>query len=197
MPKKVSSSNYWIIALILHISKVILKILQVRLQQYMNWELSDVQARFRKGRGTRDQTTSIYWIMEKAKEFQKSIYLLYWLYENPWLCGSHKLWEILKEMGIADHLTCLLSNLWIKKQVRTLHGTTNWFPVGKGVHQGYILSPCLFNFYIRNAGLDESQAGIKTSRRNINNLIYAYDTTLMAESEEELKSLLMKVKKLA
>ena len=112
----------------------------------------------------------------------------------------NKLWKILKEMGIPEHLTCLLRNLYAGQEatVRTGHGTTDWFQIGKGVCQGCILSPCLFNLYaeymIRNAGLEETQAGIKIAGRNINNLRYADDTTLMAESEEELKSLLMKVK---
>ena len=112
----------------------------------------------------------------------------------------NKLWNILKEMGIPDHLTCLLRNLYAGQEetVRTGHGTTGWFQTGKGIHQGCILSPCLFNLYaeyiMRNAGLYEPQAGIKTAKRNINNLRYADDTTLMAEREEELKSLLMKVK---
>ena len=112
----------------------------------------------------------------------------------------NKLWKILKEMKIPDHLTCLLRNLYAGQEatVRTRHGTMDWFQIGKGVHQGYILSPCLFNLYaeciVRNSGLGESQAGIKIARRNINNFRYADDTTLMAESEEELKSLLMKVK---
>ena len=110
-------------------------------------------------------------------------------------------WKILKEMGILDQLTCLLRNLYAGQEaaVRTGHGTTDWFHIGKGVRQGCILSPCLFNLYVeyimRNAGLEEAQAGIKIARRNINNLRYVDDTTLMAESEEELKSLLMKVKK--
>ena len=112
----------------------------------------------------------------------------------------NKLWKILQELGILDHLTCLLRNLYAGQEttVRTGHGTTDWFQTGKGVRQGCILSPCLFNFYaeyiMRNTGLDEAQAGIKIARRNINNLRYADDTTLMAESEEEQKSLLMKVK---
>ena len=116
-------------------------------------------------------------------------------------CVDHnKLWKILKEMGISDHLTCLLRNLYAGQEatVRTGHGTTDWFQIGKGVCQGCILSPCLFNLYaeynMRNTGLDEAQTGIKIAERNINNLRYADDTTLMAESEEELKSLLMKVK---
>ena len=112
----------------------------------------------------------------------------------------NKLWKILNEMGVPDHLTCFQRNLYAGQEaaVRTRHGTTDWFQIGKGVRQGYILSPCLFNLYaeyiMQNTGLDESQAGIKTARRNINNLRYADDTTFMAESEEELKSLLTKVK---
>ena len=117
------------------------------------------------------------------------------------MLGHNKLWKILKEMGIPDHLTCLLRNLYAGQEatVRTGHGTTDWFQTGKGVCQGCILSPCLFNLHAeyirRNAGLEEAQAGIKIARRNINNFRYADDTTLMAESEEELESLLMKVKK--
>ena len=121
-------------------------------------------------------------------------------YAKAFDCVDHKkLWKILKEMGIPDQLTCLLRNLYAGQEatVRTGHGTTDWFQIGKGVHQGCILSPCLFNLYaeyiMRNTGLDEAQVGIKTARRNINNLRYADDTTLMAESEEELKSLLKKV----
>ena len=122
-------------------------------------------------------------------------------YDQAFDCVDHsKLWKILKEMGIPDHLTCLLRNLSVGHEatVRTGHGTIDWFQIGKGVRRGCILSPCLFNLYaeyiMRNAGLDEAQAGIKVARRNINNLIYADDTTFMAESEEELKSFLMKVK---
>ena len=119
---------------------------------------------------------------------------------KPLIVDHHKLWKILKEMGIPDHLIYLLRNLYAGKEttVRTGHGTTDWFQIRKGVHQGCILSPCLFNFYaeyiMRNTGLHESQAGFKIARRNINHLRYADDTTLMAESIEELKSLLMKVK---
>uniref|UniRef100_A0A8B9WW63 Reverse transcriptase domain-containing protein n=1 Tax=Bos mutus grunniens TaxID=30521 RepID=A0A8B9WW63_BOSMU len=144
---------------------------------------------------------NIHWIMEKGREFQKNIYFCFIDYAKAFDSVNHnKLWKILKEMGIPDHLTCLLRNLYAVQEatVRTGHGTTDWFQIGKGVHQGCILSPCLFNFYaeyiMRNAGLEEAQAGIKIARRNINNLRYADDTTLMAESEEELKSLLMKVK---
>ena len=178
-----------------------LKILQARLQQYVNRELPDVQAGFRKGRGTRDQIASICWIMEKAREVQKNIYFCFIDYAKAFDYVDHnKLWKILKEMGIPDHLTCLLRNLYAGQEapVRTGHGTTDWFQIGNRVCQGCILSPCLFNlsseYVMRNSGLEETQAGIKIAGRNINNLRYADDTTLMAESEEELKSLLMKVR---
>ncbi|ELR62451.1 hypothetical protein M91_01434, partial [Bos mutus] len=211
-PKKDNAkecSNYRTIALISHASKVMLKILQARLQQYVNRKLPDVQAGFRKGRGARDQIANIRWIMEKAREFQKNIYFCFIDYAKAFDCVDHnQLWKILQEMGIPDHLICLLRNLYAGQEatVRTGHGTTDWFQIGKGVRQGcilrgvcqgYILSPCLFNLYaeyiMRNAGLDEAQAGIKIAGRNSNNLRNADDTTLMAESEE-LKSLLMKVK---
>uniref|UniRef100_A0A4W2DAL6 RNA-directed DNA polymerase n=1 Tax=Bos indicus x Bos taurus TaxID=30522 RepID=A0A4W2DAL6_BOBOX len=203
IPKKGNAkecSNYCTTALISHASKVMLKILQARLQQYGNHELPDVQAGFRKGRGTRDQIANIRWIMEKAREFQKNIYFCFIDYAKAFDCVDHnKLWEILKEMGIPEHLICLLRNLYAGQEatVRTGHGT-DWFQIGKGVRQGSVLSPCLFNLYAeyikRNAGLEETQAGIKIAGRNINSLRNADDTTLMAESEEELKSLLMKVK---
>ena len=189
-------------ALISHASKVMLKLIQARLQQYVNLELPDVQAGFRKGRGTRDQIAKLCWIIEKAREYQKDIYFCFIDHAKAFDCVDHnKLWKILKEMGIADHLTCLLRNLYAGQEatVRTGHGTTDWFQTGKGVRQGCILSPCLFNLYaeyiMRNTGLDEAQAGIKIAGRNVNNLRYADDTTLIAESEKELKSLLMKVKK--
>ena len=178
-----------------------LKILQARLQQYVNRELPDVQAGFRKGRGTWNQIVNIHWIIKKAREFQKNIYFCLIDYAKDFGCVEHnKLWKILKEIGMPDHLTCLLRNLYVDQEatVRTGHGTTDWFQIEKGVCQDCILSPCLFNLYaeyiMRNAGLEEVQAGIKTAGRNINNLRYADDTTLMAESEEELRSLLMKVK---
>ena len=191
VPKKGNAkecSNYCTTALISHVSKVTLKILQARLQQYMNWELLDVQSGFRKGRGTRDQIANILWIIDKAREFQKkkNIYLSFIGYAKAFDCMDHnKMWEILKEMETPDHLTCLLRNLYAGQEatVRTGHGTTDWFHLGKGVRQG--VSPCLFNLYAeyitRNAGLDEAQAGIKIARRNVNNLRYADDTTLMAE----------------
>ena len=169
-----------------------LKILQARLQQY-NCEIPDVQAGFRKGRGTRYQIANIHWIIEKAREFQENIYFCFTNYTKAVDCmGHNKLWKNLKEMGIPDHLTCLLKNLYAGQEaiVRTGHGTTDLFQIVKGVRQGCILSPCLFNFYaeyiMRHAGLEEAQAGIKIARRNINNLRYADDTILMAESEEPL-----------
>ena len=174
-----------------------LKVLQARLQQYMNHELLDVQAGFRKSRGTRDQIANIHWIIQKAREFQKNIYFCFINYTKAFGCVDHnKLWKILKDVGIPDHLTCLLRNLYAGQEAtgRTGHGT-DWFQIGKGVCQGCILSFCLYAEYIMwNAGLDEAQAGIKTARRNNNNLRYTDDTTFMPESKEELKSLIMKVK---
>ena len=138
---------------------------------------------------------------EKAREFQKNIYFCFIDYAKAFdYVGHNKLWKILQEVGILDHLTCLLRNPYADQEatVRTGHGTRDWFQIGKGVRQSCILSPCLFNLYaeyiMQNAGLAEVQAGIKIVGRNINNLRYADDTTLMAEGEEELKSLLMKVK---
>ena len=161
-----------------------LKILQARLQQYVNHELPGVQAGFRKGRGTRDQIANIRWIIKKEREFQKNFFFID--YAKAFDCVDHnKLWKILKEMGIPDHRTCLLRNLYASQEatVRTGHGTTDWFQIVKGVCQGCILSPCLFNLYaeyiMRNTGLEEAQAGIKIAGRNINNLRYADDTTFM------------------
>ena len=138
--------------------------------------------------------------MEKAREFQKNIYFCFIDYAKAFDCVDHqKLWKILQEMGIPDHLTCVLKNLYAGQEatVRTGHGTTDWFQIGKGVCQGCVLSPYLFNLYaeyiMRTTGLKEAQAGIQIAGRNINNLRYADDTTLTAESEE-LKNLLMKVK---
>ena len=179
-----ASSNYRTIALISHASKVILKILQARLQQCMNHELPDVQAGFRKSRGTRNQITNIHRIIEKAE----NIYFCFIDYAKAFDCVDHnKLWKILQEMGIPDHLTCLLRNLYTDQEATAGTGleTTDWFQIKKGVHQCCILSPFLFNLYaeyiIQNARLDEAQTGIKIVRRNINNLRYADDTTLMAE----------------
>ena len=162
----------------------------------MNHELPDAQAGFRKGRGNRDQIANICWIIKKAREFQKNIYFCFIDYVKAFDYMDHnKLRKIGQEMGIPDHLTCLLRNLYTGQDitVRTGNGTTDWFQIRKGVCQSCKLSPCLFNLHaeyiIRNARLDEAQAWIKIAGRNINNLRYADDITLMAESEEELKSL--------
>ena len=160
------------------------KILQPRYQQYVNSEFPEVQAGFRKGRGTRDQIANICWLIEKTREFQKNIDFCFIDYAKTFDCVDHnKLWKILKEMGIPDHLTCLLRNLYAgqEAEVRTGHGKTDWFQIGKRVRQGCMLSPCLFSLYteyiMRNAGLDEAQAGIKIAGRNINNLRYTDDTS--------------------
>ena len=158
----------------------------------MNRELPDVQPGFRRGRGTRDQIANICWIIEKEREFQKNIYFCFTDYAKAFdYVNQNKLWKILQEMGIPDHLTCLLRNMYTGQEatVGTGHGTTDWFQIGKKVRQGCILSPCLFNLYaeyiMRNAGLKETQAGIKIAGRNINKLRYADDTTSMDECEEE------------
>ena len=181
------------------------KILQARLQLYVNRELPDVQAGFRQGRGTRDQIANIRWVIKKAREFQKNIYFCFIDYAIAFdyaiACVDHNKLKILKEMGIPDHLTSLLRNLYAGQEatVSTGHGTTDWFQIGKGVHQAVHCHPAHLT-YLRSTSwetfieLEEAQAGIKIAGRNINNLRYADDTTLMAESEEELKSLLMKVK---
>ena len=155
------------------------KILQVRLQQYVNREIPDVQAGFRQGRRTKDEIAKIHWVTEKAREFQKNMYFCFIDDAKAFVCvDQNKLWKILQEMAIPDHLTCLLRNLYAGQEatVRTGHGTMDWFKIGKGVCHGCILSPCLFNLYaeyiMRHAGLDKAQAGIKTAGRNINNLRY-------------------------
>ena len=167
----------------------------------MHRECTNIQAEFSKGRGTWDQIANIHWIIEKAGEFPKDIHFFFIDYVKVFDCvDQNKLWKILKVMGILDHLTCLFRNLYAghEETVRTGHGTTDWFQIGKVVRQGSILSPCLFNLYaeyiMRNTGLEEAQAGIRIAGRNVNNLWYADGTTFVAESEEELKSLLMKVK---
>ena len=177
------------------------KILHAKLQHYANQELPDVQAGFRNVRETRDQISNILWIIEKAREFQKNIDLCFIDYFKAFDCVDHdKLWKALREIGMPDRFICLLRNLFAGQEatVRTLYGTTDLFKVEKGVRQGCLLSPCLFNLYtehtMRNSGLDELQARIKIGGRNINNLRYVGDTTLMAESEEELKNLFMRVK---
>ena len=201
IPKKGNAtecSDYRTIALISHASKVVLKILQARLQQYVNFQMFKLVLK-----KPEESEINCQHLMDhrKVKEFQKNIYFCFIDYAKAFDCVYHnKLWKILKEMGIADHLTCLLKNLYAGQEatVRTGHGTTDWFQIGKGVHQGCILIPCLFNFYaeyiMRNTGLEEAQAGIKIARRYIDNLMCADDTTFMAESKEEPKSLLMEVK---
>ena len=177
-----------------------LKILQARLQQYVNCELTDVQVGFRKAEEPEIKLPTSAGSLKK-QEFQKNIYFSFIDYAKAFDCVDHnKLWKVLKEMGIPDDLTHLLRNLYAGQEatVRNGHGTKDWFQIGKGVHQGCMLSPCLFNLHaeyiMRNTGLEEALAGIKIAGRNINKLRYADDTSLMAESEEELKSLLMKVK---
>ena len=166
----------------------------------MNQELPDVQAGFRKERNQRSNCQHLLGHRKRKIISEKHLFLLYWLCQAFDCVDHNKLWKILQEMGIPDHLTWLLRNLYAGQEatVRNGHGTTDWFQIGKGVHQGCILSPYLLNFYAEcimwNARLDEAQAGIKTARRNINNLTYVDDTTLMAENEEELKSFLVKVK---
>ena len=165
-PKKGNAkecSNYCTVALISHAGKVMLKMLQARIQQYVNCELPDIQAGFTKGRGTRDQIANVHWIIKKAREFQKNIYFCFIDYAKAFDCVDHnKLWKIFIEMGIPDPLTCLLRNLYAGQEatVRTGCGITDWFQIRKGVHKGCILSPCLLNLYaeyiMQNAGLDET-----------------------------------------
>ena len=175
IPKKGKAkecSDYCTIALISNASKVMLKILQARFQQYVNCELPDVHVGFRKGRGTRDQISNIYWIIEKSRKLQKNIYFCFIDYAKAFDCVDHnKLRKILKEMGIPDLLSCLLRNQYAGQEetFRTGHRTMDWFQIGKGVCQGCILSPYLFNLFaeyiIQDAGLDEAQAGIKITGR--------------------------------
>ena len=167
----------------------------------MNQEIPDVQTGFRKGRRIRDQIANILWVIEKAKEFQKNIYFYLIDYTKAFDSVDHnKLWKTLEEMGIPNHFTCLLRNLHADQEatVRTLYGTAAWFRIEKGVRQGYLLSLCLFNLHaeciIQNAGVDELQDGIKIAGSNINHRRHVNDNTLLEESEEELKSLLMRVK---
>ena len=173
-----------------------LKILQARFQQYVNQELPDVQVGFRKGRGTREQIATFCWMIEKAREFQKASTTID--YVKAFNCVDYNKLENSSRDGNARPPDLLPEKSVCRSRNRTRHEKTDWVQIRKGVLQGCILSSCLFNLYaeyiMRNAGLDETQDGIKIAGRNINNLRYADDTTLMAESEEELKSLLMKVK---
>ena len=181
-------SNYRTIALISHASKVVLKILQARLQQYVNSLMFKLVLEKAEEPEIKLPASAGSW--KKQESSRKNIYFCFIDYPKAFDCVDHnKLWKILKEMGIPDHLTCLLRNVYAGPEatVRTGHGTTDWFQIGKGVRQGFVLSPCLFNLYaeyiMRNAGLEEAQAGIKIVGRIINNFRYADDITLMAESE--------------
>jgi hypothetical protein len=163
--------------------------------------MPDTQAGFQKGRRTRDQIASLRWIMEKAREYQKEFYLCFIDYSKAFDCVDHKkLWFVIKEMGVTTHVIVFMKNLYTNQQasVKTEYGNTNWFNIGKGVRQGCILSPYLFNLYaeyiMRKASIDEAAARIKIGGRNINILRYADDTTLLAETADDLKYLLQKVK---
>ena len=193
MPKDVQTTAQ------LYLSHTLAKYCSEFSKSGFNSELPDVQVGFRKDRGTRDQIANICWIIEKARELQKKICFIDYAKAIDYL-NHNKMWKIFIEMGIPDCLTCLLRSLYAGQEatVRTGHGTTDWFQTGKGVCQGCILSLCLFNLYAeyikQNARMDEAQAEIKIAGRNISNLRYADGTTLMAESKENLKSFLMKVK---
>ena len=203
IPKKSNTkecSNYHTIALISHASKVMLKFSKPGFNSMWTMNFQMIKLVLEKSEEP-EMKLQISTGSLKQQEFQKNIYFCFIDYAKAFDCvDSNKLWKILQEMGIPDHLTYLLRNLYASQEatIRTGHGTTDWFQTGKGVCQGCILSLCLFNLYVeyimRNAGLDEAQAGIKSAGRNINNLRHADDITLMAESEEELKSLLIKVK---
>ena len=180
IPKKDSAkecSTYGTTALISRAGKVMLKIIQVRLQHSMNHELPDVKTGFRRGRRTRDETANNHLIIDKAREFQKNTYFSFIDYGKTFDCVDYnKVWKILQEVGIPYLLSCLLRNLYVGQEAKVITGyeITDWFQIGKGVCQGCILSPCLFNLYaeyiMRNAGLDEARAGIEIAGSNINNL---------------------------
>jgi hypothetical protein len=189
LPKKGDSkdcSNYRTIALIPHACKILLKIMQRRLAPIIEKELPDVQAGFRRGRGTRDHISNLRWIMEKSREYQKDVYMCFIDYKKAFDCVEHdKLWTTLGELGVSAHLVKLIRSLYEDQEatIRTAHGDTDWFRIGKGVRQGCILSPFLFNLYaekiMRKVELKETEIGVKIGGRNINNLRYADDTTLL------------------
>ncbi|RWS06003.1 endonuclease-reverse transcriptase-like protein [Dinothrombium tinctorium] len=194
-------SNYRTIALIPHASKVLLKIIQQRLSPIIERELPDVQAGFRRGRGTRNHIANLRWIMEKSREYQKDIYMCFIDYKKAFDCVEHgKLWAALQKLGVPDHLTHLIRSLYKDQEatVRTAYGDTDWLEIGKGVRQGCILSPFLFNLYaeiiMRKIDLEDSEIGVKIGGRNINNLRYADDTTLLSETEDGLRHLIKRTK---
>ena len=180
---------------------IMFKLLPVRLQWYIDQELSVVQAIFWKGRGSRDKIANIHWIIEKAREFQKNTYICFIDYAKAFDYMNHnQLWKVLQVMGMPDHVICLLRNLYAHHEatVRTRHRTTDWFQIGKWGHWGCIVWPCLFNLYaeyiMQNGGLDLAQAGMKIAGRSIDNLRYADYTNITVETKEKLKSCLIKVK---
>jgi len=204
IPKKGDSSrceNNRTIALISHTSKILLKIIQARMEGFVNRELPDVQAGFRKSRGTRDQIANVRWLMERSREYNEDVYMCFIDYSKAFDCVDHAvLWSTLRDMGCPGHLVHLLSCLYDGQEatVRTEYGETEWFPIGKGVRQGCIVSPSLFNIYaegiMRGAGLEEIEDGVRIGGRIINNLRYADDVTLMGRSEESLRKILSRVK---
>lgn len=204
LPKKGDARdccNYRTIALIPHASKILLKIIQERLRPTIEAELPKEQAGFRRGRGTRDHIANLRWIMEKTREYQKKIYMCFIDYSKAFDCVEHdKLWKALQELGVSAHLIRLIRSLYEGQEatVRTTYGDTDWFEISKGVRQGCILSPFLFNLYaeliMRRAELGESEVGVKIGGKNINNLRYADDTTLLAESKKGLEELITKIK---
>ena len=189
------------IALITHASKVLLKVMQRRIEPYMQRELAAEQAGFRKGRGKRDQIANLRWILEKGREYNKHIYMCFIDYSKAFDCVDHTLlWRALEDMGVPKHLIVLLRNLYCNQEatVRTEAGDTEWFKIGKGVRQGCILSPYLFNLYtetiMRRAEMDSDNEGVRVGGCCINNLRYADDTTLIAESLNGLKNLISTIK---
>lgn len=203
IPKKGDAkvcSNNRTIALIPHASKVLLKVIQKRMEPYMEREMPEEQAGFRKGRGTRDQIANLRWILEKARDYRKDIFMCFIDYSKAFDCVNHaRLWTGLRKMGIPRHLIELMKGVYTDQQatVRTVYGDTEWFKIGKGVRQGCILSPYLFNLYseyiMRQANLEE-EGGVKISGQNRNNLRYADDTTLLAEGEDSLKRMIDRIR---
>uniref|UniRef100_W5MT28 Reverse transcriptase domain-containing protein n=1 Tax=Lepisosteus oculatus TaxID=7918 RepID=W5MT28_LEPOC len=190
--------NYRTITLIPHVSKVLLKIIQQRLCPIIEAELPDSQAGFKRGRGTRDHITHLQWIMEKCHEHQKNIYICFIDYSRAFDCIEHdKLWKALQELGVPAHMIQVIRSFYKDQEatVRTQHGDTEWSKIEKGVRQGCILSPFLFDLYAEMIIKEESEINVKIGGRNINNLRYADDTTLLAEMEDGLKYLILRIKK--